>query len=52
MITTRVAPIPVSKNESDTTENAGIGIGEHATLCTDWKPCDLSAANRYPAASH
>ncbi len=39
----RVVPllIPVSENAADTTENAGIGIGEYTSLCTNQMPCNL-----------
>ncbi len=47
----RVVPILililVSENALDTAENAGIGIREYATLCTDLIPCDLFAVELY-----
>ncbi len=51
--TTRLVPmpIPVSESASDITENAGIGISEYASLCTNPIPCDLLAAKWYPATS-
>ncbi len=40
MFYTRVVPIPrpVLENAADTTENAGIGIGEYTSLCTNQTP--------------
>ncbi len=39
-VVTRVVPtlIPVLKNAADTSRNAGIGIGEYTSLCTDQIP--------------
>ncbi len=50
---TRVAsiPIPVSDIVSDTAKNAGISIGECASLSTAPIPRDLLAAKRCPATS-
>ncbi len=45
----RVVPIliPVSENASNTAENAGIGISEYASLCTDPIPCCAATVNCY-----
>ncbi len=40
--------ISVSENAADNTENAGIGIAEYASLCTNQVSCNLLAAKRYP----
>ncbi len=37
----RVVLIPVSENAADTTENAGIGIGEYTSLCTNHIPYNV-----------
>ncbi len=42
--------IPVSKNASDTAENAG--IVSTSTPVSTLVRCDLAAAKRYPATSH
>ncbi len=49
----RVVPIsiPVSKNASDTAENASTGISKYAILCTDPIPRDLLAVKWFPSTS-
>ncbi len=49
---TRVIPVPIPASEiaADTVENAGVGISQYASLCTNQIQCYLVAMKRHPAA--
>ncbi len=42
-------PIPLSENDADTNENAGVYISEYASLCTNQVPCNLLDVKQYLA---
>ncbi len=43
------ALLPVSANAADTAKNAGVGIGEYASLCLNQISCNLLAAKWFLA---